>query len=190
MVSFADGVFMEQVKQRIIEPTIHGLNAEGIDYRGFIFFGLINVKGEPFVIEYNARMGDPETQVVMSRLKSDFVELLIATARGALNGLNAEFDTRAAVTISMVSDGYPGDYKKGFEISGVTDHATGVFHAGTKINAGKLVTDGGRVISATGMGTTIEAARRAAYATASSISWDGVYFRKDIGLDLIKSDKN
>lgn len=189
-VSFADTVFMDKVKNRIIEPTIAGLNAEGIDYRGFIFFGLINVKDEPFVIEYNARMGDPETQVVMSRLKSDFVELLVAAARGELHGCHAEFDTRAAVTISMVSAGYPGDYNKGFEISGVTNAAAGVFHAGTRIKDGKLITDGGRVISATGMGSTVEAARTAAYATASSISWDGVYFRKDIGLDLLKSLKN
>jgi phosphoribosylamine--glycine ligase len=188
-VAFADNLFLEKVKTRIIEPTIHGLNSEHIDYKGFIFFGLISVNNEPFVIEYNARMGDPETQVVMSRLNSDFVELLVATARGELKNHSAVIDGRVAVTVSMVSAGYPGDYKKGLEISGLKD-AHSVFHAGTKIKGGKLVTDGGRVLSATGMGANIEQARNAAYSVASSISWDGVYFRNDIGLDLLKFYKN
>lgn len=184
-VTFATPEFMQKVKSRIIGPTIAGLKQEGIDYRGFIFFGLINVEGEPFVIEYNARMGDPETQVVMTRLKSDLVELLAATAKAELKGKNAEANPGFAVTVSMVSGGYPGDYSKGVEINWKAKEDRLIFHAGTAMKSGKLVTDGGRVLSATGKGHDLPSARRQAYETASEISWDGVYFRSDIGQDLL-----
>lgn len=184
-VTFATPEFMQKVKSRIIGPTIAGLKQEGIDYRGFIFFGLINVEGEPFVIEYNARMGDPETQVVMTRLKSDLVELLAATAKAELKGKNAEANPGFAVTVSMVSGGYPGDYSKGVEINWKAKEDRLIFHAGTAMKSGKLVTDGGRVLSATGKGPDLPSARRQAYETASEISWDGVYFRSDIGQDLL-----
>lgn len=183
-VVFADAAFMKKVEEKIIAPTIKGLKVEGIPYRGFIFFGLINVMGEPFVIEYNARMGDPETQSVMLRLKSDLVPLLQATAKGTLKGLTAEFHSQYAVTISMVAEGYPGDYKKGIEIQ-LGECQSPVFHAGTKLEGKRLLTEGGRVISATGMGATIEEAALQAYQTVSSVKWDGVYFRKDIGKDLL-----
>ena len=184
-VPFATPVFMEKVKHKIIDPTIRGLYDEGIDYRGFIFFGLINVQGEPFVIEYNARMGDPETQVVMARLNADLTELLIATARGTLESKSAAAFPDFAVTISMVSGGYPGDYVKGNEISWKAPADSLVFHAGTAMRSEKLVTDGGRVLSATGRGPDLQAAIRQSYETASAISWDGVYFRSDIGQDLL-----
>lgn len=184
-VPFATPSFMEKIKQKIIEPTIRGLHEEGIDYRGFIFFGLINVQGEPFVIEYNARMGDPETQVVMTRLNADLTELLIATAEGTLGGKSASASSDFAVTISMVSGGYPGEYLKGNEIRWNAPASSLVFHAGTALKLEKLITDGGRVLSATGRGPDLQTAIRQAYETASAISWDGVYFRSDIGQDLL-----
>lgn len=184
-VPFADESFMDKVRSRIIEPTIRGLEEEKISYRGFIFFGLIKVEGDPYVIEYNARMGDPETQVVMTRLKTDLVPLLVACADGKLEGKTAEFHPFASVTVSMVSAGYPGKYEKGSPILADASADHRLFHAGTAIKNGLLVTDGGRVISATGTGPDLEAARSAAYAAVSSVSWDGVYFRTDIGKDLI-----
>lgn len=183
-VVFAVPDFMKKVEQRIIAPTINGLSKENIPYRGFIFFGLINVSGEPYVIEYNARMGDPETQSVMLRLKSDLVPLLHAAAKGSLMGMHAEFQDQCAVTVSMVAEGYPGDYKKGAEIK-IGKSQSPVFHAGTRLDGHRLLSDGGRVISATGMGHSIQAAIQQAYETASSVRWDGVYFRKDIGKDLL-----
>ncbi|MFM7195579.1 MAG: phosphoribosylamine--glycine ligase [Bacteroidota bacterium] len=186
-VPFADDPFMDKVRSRIIEPTIRGLAEEQIPYRGFIFFGLINVGGDPYVIEYNARMGDPETQVVMTRLKSDLVPLLVACADGNMEGKSAEFHPYSAVTVSMVSAGYPGNYTKGAAIQLNTSEEHRLFHAGTSVKNGLLVTDGGRVISATGTGPDLEAARSSAYAAVSSVSWDGVYFRTDIGKDLINS---
>jgi phosphoribosylamine--glycine ligase len=181
-VAFANHDFMKKVETRVIIPTVDGLRKEGIDYRGFIFIGLMNVNGEPYVIEYNARMGDPETQVVMLRLDSDFVELLLAAAKGGLGGLAVGMKKDYAVTVSLVAGGYPGDYKKGDVIRGY-DQA-GVFHAGTKLASGNVLTDGGRVLSVTGEGPTLEQARKNAYKRISAISWDGLYFRNDIGLDL------
>lgn len=184
-VAFADRAFMEKVETKIIRPTIAGLSAEKIPYRGFIFFGLINVKGEPMVIEYNARMGDPETEAVMPRIQSDLVELLIACAEGDLKGRKIHFDPDFAVTVMAVSGGYPGAFEKGHTIS---DHKNSdgaeVFHAGTRPIEGRAVTDGGRVMAVTGRGKSLEEARKNAYERISGISWKDMYFRRDIGLDL------
>ena len=189
-VPFADEPFMRKVCQRIIEPTIRGLHQEKIPYCGFIFFGLIDVAGEPMVIEYNARMGDPETQVVMTRLATDLVELMLAATEGRLEGRKADFHSHSAVTVSMVSGGYPGDYVKGKEISLSAAHPDQmIFHAGTTEKDGRILTDGGRVISATGNGPDLHQARRAAYELVSGIRWDGVYFRSDIGSDLLTEQR-
>lgn len=192
-VAFADATFMKKIEDRIIKPTIHGLAKENIAYKGFIFFGLIKVKEEPYVIEYNARMGDPETQSVMARLQSDLVELLVATAKGKLKGKSVSIHPNNAVTVCLVSGGYPGDYEKGKVISGLEDGSSklevggsAVFHAGTKKAGDQIVTDGGRVLAVTGMGNTLESARKAAYEHVSQLHWDGVYFRNDIGMDLIR----
>ncbi|HMJ71690.1 MAG TPA: phosphoribosylamine--glycine ligase [Cyclobacteriaceae bacterium] len=186
-VIFANDEFMEKVESRVIIPTVNGLRKEGIDYRGFIFIGLMNVNGDPFVIEYNARMGDPETQVVMLRISSDFVEPLIATAEGKLKGHQVAAHPGYALTVSLVAGGYPGDYKKGDIISG--HDQKGVFHAGTKVSSGSVVTDGGRVLSVTGEGPNLAEARKNAYSRISAINWDGLYFRNDIGLDLQKIEE-
>jgi phosphoribosylamine--glycine ligase len=186
-VVFANDEFMKKVESRVIAPTVEGLRKEGIDYRGFIFIGLMNVGGDPYVIEYNARMGDPETQVVMLRLDGDFVESLIATAKGQLKGHHIGTRQSYALTVSLVAGGYPGDYKKGDIIKG--SGQKGVFHAGTKTSSGNVVTDGGRVLSVTGEGKTLEEARKNAYDRISAISWDGLYFRQDIGLDLQKIEQ-
>jgi len=186
-VVFADDAFMKKVEGRVIIPTVAGLKKEKIDYRGFIFIGLMNVGGDPYVIEYNARMGDPETQVVMLRIDGDFMESLIATAKGELKGHRIKARPSYALTVSLVAGGYPGDYKKGDVIKGYEQK--GVFHAGTKTNAGNVVTDGGRVLSVTGEGKTLAEARKNAYERISAISWDGLYFRKDIGLDLQKIEE-
>jgi phosphoribosylamine--glycine ligase len=183
-VVFAKGDFMRKVEERVVVPTINGLNKEGIDYKGFIFIGLMNVKGEPYVIEYNARMGDPETQVVMSRIDSDFLELLSAAAKGTLAGRTVKANPQYAVTASLVAGGYPGDYEKGKSISIADNGQARIFHAGTKMSDGRLITDGGRVLSVTGMGGTLAQARKNVYEGISGIRWDGLYFRKDIGLDL------
>lgn len=187
-VPFADDAFMEKVRSRIIIPTIKGLEYEGIPYCGFIFFGLINVDGDPWVIEYNARMGDPETQVVMSRLDADLVKLMVAAADGKLAGHTANHHAHAAITVSMVSGGYPGDYEKGKAITlPATEENQLVFHAGTRRSDGLLLTDGGRVISATSTGASVQEARASAYSLVSAIRWDGVYFRSDIGLDVLNN---
>lgn len=188
-VPFADKVFMQKVEDRIIKPTIAGLQKEGIDYKGFIFIGLMNCNGDPFVIEYNARMGDPETQAVLPRIKNDLVDLLVDAASGNLNGKKIEADAEYAATVVMVSGGYPGDYPKGKTITGLdAANPALVFHAGSKQVNNQVVTDGGRVLAITGRGADIQAAREKAYAGVAKLSWEGVYFRKDIGMDLMKQN--
>jgi phosphoribosylamine--glycine ligase len=189
-VSFADKAFMKKIEEQVVKPTINGLQKEGIAYNGFIFIGIMNVGGSPYVIEYNVRMGDPETQAVMPRIKNDLVALFTAAAKGELNNQKIEIDNNPAVAVVLVSGGYPDDYEKGKVISGLDhDHKALVFHAGTKKAAEKILTDGGRVLAITGRGESLEHARQQAFAGASAIQWDGLYFRKDIGLDLLKLDK-
>lgn len=186
-VPFADEAFMKKVTERIIEPTIQGLKAEGITYRGFIFLGLINVGGEPMVIEYNVRMGDPETEAVMLRVDSDLVELMKAAAEGSLGDIPLNHDPRTAVTVMMVSGGYPGSYPKGKVITGFDKVRNSIiFHAGTKrLDDGSVVTSGGRVIAASSYGSSIDDALRNSFEAVSAIDFDGKYFRRDIGRDLM-----
>ncbi len=184
-VVFADVAFMKKVEEKVIKPTVTGLQKENIPYKGFIFIGLMNVAGEPYVIEYNARMGDPETEAVMPRLQGDFLELLIATAQGKLKGKSISVIDNHAVTVFMVSGGYPGDFEKSKIIEGLNQHDdTLVFLAGTKLLGHNVITDGGRVIAVTGVGATLLEARQKAYQRIASIKWEGAYYRSDIALDL------
>lgn len=185
-VPFANQAFLQKVEEKIIKPTIAGLKKEQIPFKGFIFVGLMNVKGEPFVIEYNTRMGDPETQSVMARIESDFLELLFACAQGNLSGRKMEVNPEYALTIVLASDGYPDEYEKGKVIDGLAmDTKALVFHAGTKAQNNEVLTDGGRVLGITGRGKTLKEAQANAYAAAEKINWDGVYYRWDIGRDLM-----
>ena len=190
-VPFADDSFMAKVEERIIKPTVNGLIADGITYRGFIFLGLINVNGNPMVIEYNVRMGDPETEAVMLRVDSDLVQLMQAAAKGNLGTLELRHDPRTAVTVMMVSEGYPGSYPKGKIITG-TDSVTDsiLFHAGTARDTdGNLVTSGGRVIAASSYGTSIADALSRSFTAVEQVAFDGKYYRRDIGKDLMALEK-
>ncbi len=184
-VSFADKDFIKKVEEKIVKPTILGIQKAGFEYRGFIFLGLINVKSEPKVIEYNVRMGDPETEVVMPRLKSDLLELFESVNNQTLDKINLEFDERYATTVMLVSGGYPGDYEKGKVISGLSEISDSiVFHAGTKLDGDEILTSGGRVLAITSYGQNKQEALEQSYKNASHVGFKGVYYRKDIGFDL------
>jgi len=184
-VSFVDDALWRKVKERIIEPTIKGIREEKIPYKGFIFFGLIVVDGDPFVIEYNCRLGDPETEVIIPRISSDFVEILLATWKGTLDKIKIEIDPRSAVTIMLVSGGYPGDYPTGKRIGGL-DKVDGsrIYHAGTEPNHNGFLTAGGRVMAVTSMGSSMNRALEKSLRNAEVIDFEGKYYRKDIGKDL------
>ena len=184
-VVFADASFMRKVEEKVIKPTVYGLKKEHIPYKGFIFIGLMNVKGEPYVIEYNARMGDPETEVVLPRIKNDLVELLTATAKGELKGRKIEQEDFTSVAVVLVSGGYPDEYQKGKVIAGLGKSENAIiFHSGTRQDQENVLTDGGRVLAVTGKGKDLKEASENAYGAISGIHWDKLYFRKDIGLDL------
>jgi phosphoribosylamine--glycine ligase len=184
-VPFADEIFMDKVRKRIIDPTMLGLSEDRIVYKGFIFFGLINVEGDPYVIEYNARLGDPESEVIIPRIKTDLFELIEGVAYGDLEEREIEIDNRSATTVMLVSGGYPGDYKKGLPVTGLdlTKDCV-VFHAGTKLAENGVITSGGRVLAVSCYGDSIKEALDKSYKNASLLKFDGIYYRKDIGFDL------
>jgi phosphoribosylamine--glycine ligase len=184
-VPFADASFMDKVHNRIIVPTIKGLKSEKITYKGFVFFGLISVKGDPYVIEYNCRMGDPETEVVIPRLKSDILDLFEGVASNTLSERDIQFIDKSAATVMMVSGGYPGEYEKGKSIFGLNSIVDSiVFHAGTSADGPSVLTSGGRVLAVTSYGKNLEAALEKSYDSISKINYDGAYYRKDIGQDV------
>ena len=200
-VPFADEAFLKKVEDRVVKPTIKGLSDRKIDFKGFIFIGLMNKGGDPYVIEYNVRLGDPESEVVLPRIKTDFVELMRATAEGKLAEMEIELDERTVTTVMLVSGGYPGSYEKGKEIKGLDSVVTGpesgvetggvngeedsvVFHAGTKSDGDRVVTSGGRVIAVSSFGDTMAEALEKSYINAEKIEFEGKYYRKDIGFDL------
>ena len=185
-VPFADDGFMKKVNDRIIIPTVEGLKKDRIDYTGFIFIGIIKVKDEPMVIEYNCRLGDPETEVVLPRLRNDLVELFVATANQKLSDTSVDEDPRVACTVVAVSGGYPGTYEKGFPISGLDFRVPGtqIFHAGTTEKEGQTVTSGGRVLCVTSFGESIEEASESAVEVMGEIDFDGMYYRRDIGYEF------
>ncbi|HEY8512014.1 MAG TPA: phosphoribosylamine--glycine ligase [Cyclobacteriaceae bacterium] len=186
-VPFAGPDFMRKVEERVVFPTIQGLRKEGIPYRGFIFIGLMNVGGDPYVIEYNVRMGDPETQAVLPRIQSDFGALLLAAAKGQLPDAALKVNDEHAATVVMVAGGYPNEYKKGNRISGLDqEHDALIFHAGSALRNSDVVTNGGRVLAVTGRDGSLDGALKKAYNAAARINWEGVYFRRDIGKDLLK----
>jgi phosphoribosylamine--glycine ligase len=190
-VPFADELFIKKVEERIVKPTIAGLNKEGIDYRGFIFVGLMNCNGEPYVIEYNCRMGDPETEVVIPRIKSDLLDLLDGVTTQSLDKKNYETHSETATTVVLVSGGYPGNFEKGKEVTGLsTPTDSHIFHSGTKQDGEKVLTNGGRVFAVTSFGKTIKEAVSRSFSTAEKISYEGKYYRKDIGKDLIDLQLN
>ncbi|MCW3077703.1 MAG: purD, partial [Bacteroidetes bacterium] len=189
-VPFADEAFIKKVEERVIIPTIDGLNKEGIDYRGFIFIGLMNCDGQPQVIEYNCRMGDPETEVVIPRIESDLLDLLEGVATQTLHSKNYNTVKETAATVVLVSGGYPGNYEKGKEVAGLSEHKESlVFHSGTKTEKDKVVTNGGRVFAVTSFGNTIAEAVDKSFITAEKIQYSGKYYRKDIGKDLMGWNK-
>ncbi|MCW5519964.1 phosphoribosylamine--glycine ligase [Aureitalea sp. L0-47] len=184
-VPFADEELMQKIESRIVVPTVNGIKEEGIDYKGFIFIGLIKVNNEPYVIEYNVRMGDPETEVVLPRIKTDLVKLLEATYTQELDQMNLELDPRSATTVMVVSGGYPEAYEKGKNISGISDISDSiVFHAGTAMKEGEVVTNGGRVIAVTSLGEDFRKALKKSYQNVAKLSFDRMYYRTDIGFDL------
>jgi len=186
-VPFADEAFLEKVKKQIVEPSIHGLAEENIDYRGFIFIGLMNVNGSPYVIEYNVRLGDPETQAIIPRLQSDLIELLVATARKQLSGISVQITPQTAATVVMVSGGYPGSYQKGKPISGLSEASESlIFHAGTKAEEDQILTNGGRVLAVTSLHDQLEDALAQTYQRVNRLCWEEIYYRKDIGQDILR----
>ncbi|MBX2898133.1 MAG: phosphoribosylamine--glycine ligase [Cyclobacteriaceae bacterium] len=189
-VVFATPEFMRKVEMQVVLPTIKGLQHDNIPFKGFIFIGLMNVGGEPFVIEYNTRMGDPETEAVLTRIDSDLVELLVACAKGKLDGHRIAINPHYAVTVIMASGGYPENFEKGFAITGLSQQSEAhVFHAGTILKAGEVLTSGGRVLAITGNAPTLQAAAQKAYARAATINWKNAYYREDISQDLARIEK-
>jgi phosphoribosylamine--glycine ligase len=186
-VPFADQAFMEKVRTRIIEPTVRGIAEEGLDYKGFIFIGLISLQGEPFVIEYNCRLGDPETEVVLPRVRTDLVELLKAVAEGRIRDQSIDIDPRSTATVMLVSGGYPGQYDKGHEIQGLdilNEEDVLVFHAGTKVKEGQVLTNGGRVMAVTAYGDSLTEAVKRSLKIIEFIEFEGMYYRRDIGYEF------